>query len=333
MKLPRFVFLFAVAFASPVAQGAVAGDPPNPYYAQMIAAAHVMQAASRILYAEKEARGLLPSAGTDPSNTGMIGVEYTTMTTTPGELPAKRTATNPDFAAGMVKLLAGLNLPPGSRIVTVLSGSYVGGDIAMLAALEQLQLDPILIISAGTSQWGANNPEFDIIDMLKLLRERGVIKTRGVVAVLGGSNGAGSGQDPASQAALHASAAADNIPVIDTQPFDAEVRDLVTFARMELGGKDPAALINVGAGIVGPGTCDESFTFPPGVTMNPVPCTRGTPGILMRMAKPGMPVIHILDMKKIAADLDLPYDPMPQPTPGENIALYGMPPQAAAGTR
>jgi poly-gamma-glutamate system protein len=230
----------------------------------------------------------------------------------------------------MVKLIGGLQLAPGAPVVTVLSGSYVGADIAVLAALEELRLRPILIISAGTSQWGANNPEFNIIDMLKLLRGRGVIATRGIAVVLGGTDGAGGGQDEASQAALHASAAADGIAVIDTQPLSAEVDELVATARRALGGGDPAALINVGAGIVGPGTCDESFAFPPGVSLTPVPCTAGTAGILMKMAKPGMPVIHILNMMRLAAELDLPFDPMPLPTPGENRALYGPPPAPPA---
>ena len=118
--------------------GAVAADGPDPHYAQMIAAAGVMQAAGRILYAEKATLGLLPPPATDPNHTGMIGLEYTTMTTTPGEVADKRTATSPDLAAALVKLLAGFNLPVGAPVVTVLSGSYVGGDVAMLAALEQL---------------------------------------------------------------------------------------------------------------------------------------------------------------------------------------------------
>jgi poly-gamma-glutamate system protein len=323
-------WLLAGALMLCCAGAAPAAAQSNPLYGPMIAAAQTMQAASRVLYAEKEARGLLPPSGTDPNRTGMIGLEYTTMTTTPGELPAKRTAASPDFAAAMVKLIGGLNLAPGAPVVTVLSGSYVGGDVAVLAALEQLHLKPILIISAGTSQWGANNPEFNIIDMLKLLRERSIITTRGIVVVLGGTDGAGGGQDTASQAALHASAAADGIPVIDTQPLDAEVDELVAKAQSELRGSDPAALINVGAGIVGPGTCDESFVFPPGLSLTPVPCTAGTAGILMKMAKPGMPVIHILNMMRLAAELNLPYDPIPLPVPGTNLALYGLAPAPAA---
>ncbi len=72
--------------------------PIHPQFAEMLMAARSMQAASRVLWMEKETRGLIPSAQADPNRTGMIGQEYTPITTTIGELPAKRTATNPDFA-------------------------------------------------------------------------------------------------------------------------------------------------------------------------------------------------------------------------------------------
>ena len=164
--------------------------------------------------------------------------------------------------------------------------------------------------------------------MLKLLREKGVIATHGVMVVLGGTDGAGGGQDDAGRAALHASAAADGIPVIDTQPFDAEVDDLVKFARGELAGAEPAAVINVGAGIVGTGTCDESFTYPSGASTGPIPCTKGTAGLMMRLADPGVPVVHVLNLRMLAMNLGIAYDPVPLPEPGANTALYGVAPSA-----
>jgi poly-gamma-glutamate system protein len=305
-----------------LASVAMAADGPNPHYADMIAAAKSMQAASRILYAEKAAHGLLPPPDADPNMTGMIGLEYNAMTTTPGDVSAKRTTTSPDFAAALVRLVAGLDLPAGGTVVTVLSGSYVGADVAMLAALERLGLRPIMVISAGSSQWGANNPALNIVDMLRLLREKGVIATKAMAMVLGGTDGAGGGQDEASRAALHASAAADDIPVID-MPLGPQVDQLVAMIRSELAGEEPALLVNVGAGFAGTGTCRESFELPPGASSGPIPCTRGTPGILMAMARPGLPVIHVLNVMRLAASLDLPYDPIPLPVPGENVALYG----------
>src|SRR5499426_2820261 len=95
--------------------------PIHPQFAEMLMAARSMQAASRVLWFEKEMRGLTPPMQVDPNRTGMIGQEYTPITTTIGELPAKRTATNPDFAAAVVRQIASLGLARGTPVVIVVS--------------------------------------------------------------------------------------------------------------------------------------------------------------------------------------------------------------------
>src|SRR5262245_31304231 len=156
--------------------------PIHPQFAEMLMAARSMQTASRVLWLEKELRGLTSSMQTDPNRTGMIGQEYTLITTTIGELPAKRTATNPDFAAVLVRQIASLNLARGTPVVIVVSGSFVGGDVAAITATETLGLRPIVIASLSASMWGANEPEFNLIDMLSALREQNVIRTRAIAA-------------------------------------------------------------------------------------------------------------------------------------------------------
>jgi poly-gamma-glutamate system protein len=319
--------LALVLAAAPWAAGAAPAT--NPLYGQMMAAAGVMEAASRVLYAERQARGMLPPSEADPNRTGMIGFEYTGMTTEQGELPAKRTVTSPDFAAALVRLVGGLGMAEGTPVVVSLSGSYIGGDVAMLAALEALRLRPVVVVSAGTSQWGANNPEFTILDMLALLRDRGLIKTAVVATAIGGPNGAGSGMDAESVALIRASAARNGVPLVEAHPLAAVVDGLVAAATAALAGETPGAVINVGGAVVGPGTCRESFNFPSGLSTTPVPCTAGTPGVLMRFSAPGRPVIHILSMKHLAEAFGVPFDPVPLPTPGDNVALYGRPPAAS----
>jgi poly-gamma-glutamate system protein len=332
LKAPQgLVGFVALAFlALAMACGSATGGPsPNPLYTEMLKAAGVMQEASRILYAEKSARGLLPSDGADPNRTGMIGFEYTPMTTEQADAPSKRTTTNPDFAAALVRLVASLGLPPGTPVVLALSGSFVGADVAMLAAVEVLDLRPVLVVSAGTSQWGANNPEFNLLDMLALFRERGVIRTRATVAVIGGPDGAGAGMDDNARAALRASAARDRVPLVETHPLSAVIDGIVAHVDAALGGSKPGAVINVGGAVIGPGTCNESFTFPTGITTTPLPCSGGgTPGVLMRYLSPDVPAVQILNIRRLAIDLGLPYDPIPLPAPGENPAVYGPRPAA-----
>ena len=297
--------------------------PNHPQFAEMLMAARSMQAASRVLWMEKDARGLTPSAQADPNRTGMIGQEYTPITTTIGELPAKRTATNPDFAAALVRQMASLQLARGTPVVIVVSGSFVGGDVAAIAATETLGLRPIVIASLSASMWGANEPEFNLIDMLSTLRERNVIRTRAVAAVLGGGGAIGGRMDPDGVAALRRSAARDGVPIIEARPVATLIDALLARITAAAGDTGPGAVINAGGALIGLGSCRESYEWPPGLTRRAPTCSDGTPGLAMQLAADGLPVLHIINMRRLALEWGLPFDPTPLPIPGNNRAVYG----------
>jgi poly-gamma-glutamate system protein len=298
--------------------------PVDPRYAEMLIAARTMQAASDVLLAEKKARGLLPPPEADPNRTGMVGNEYTAITTTLGDLPSKRTTTNPDFAAALVRLIASLDLPRGTPIVVVLSGSFVGANIATVAASEALGLRPVIIVSLSASMWGANDPAFNWLDIAALLRERGLMRARTTAAVLGGEGAVGGGMEPEAVAALRASAARDGVPIIEARPFAALVDAFIERINAAVGpNARPGAIVNVGGALIGLGSCRESYEFAPGLTLRPVACTAGTPGLAMRLSQQGLPLLHVLNMRRLALELGLPFDPIPLPTPGNNPAVYG----------
>ena len=302
--------------------GDAAGQVPHPKRDQMMAAAATMQAASRALMSEKRARGLLPPPEADPNDTGMIGYEYTNMTTTPGDLAAKRTATNPDFAAGLVRLLATLDLADGTPVVLVMSGSFVGADIAAIAAVEALGLRPVIVVTPGTSMWGANNPEFNLLDIISVLRARRLIDARVLASVIGGHGAVGGGMDPASIVAVRGSAERDGVKLVETPPLARIVDDLIDRIREGLAGEPAGAVVNVGGSLIGIGTCRESYDLPSGLTKGLSACSAGTAGIAVRLASEGLPVLHVIDIERLATDLGLPYDPVPLPAPGANAAVY-----------
>src|SRR6266852_2402480 len=222
--------------------------PVHPRYAEMLNAARAMQAASRILPAEREMRGLMQGREIDPNRTGMIGSEFTPITTTLGDLAAKRTTANPDFAAALVRAVATLDLPRGTPVVIIVSGSFVGGNIAAIAAAEALGLRPVVIASLSASMWGATDLEFNWLDMAAALRARSVIRARVAAVVLGGDGAVGGGMDGASVAALRASAARDGVPVIEARPLAALIDALlgrVNTSIADAAGR-PGAVINVG---------------------------------------------------------------------------------------
>ncbi|HLQ90864.1 MAG TPA: poly-gamma-glutamate system protein [Xanthobacteraceae bacterium] len=302
-------------------------SPTHPHYAQMLSAARTMQSATRVFVVEKETRGLLQPPSIDPNRTGMIGSEFTNITTTLGDIASKRTTTNPDFAAALVRLIASLDLPRGTPVVIIVSGSFPGANVAAIAAVEALGLRPIIVASLGASMWGANDPDFNWLDMATVLRARGVIRTKTLAAVLGGGGSVGSNMDPDGVAALRASAARDGVPLIDVRPFSALVDSfLEQIADASRDGPAPVApglMINVGGALLGLGSCRESYETQPGLTRRALPCTSGTPGLALRLLEQGRPMLQVLNMKRLALEMGLPFDPNPLPTPGNNPAIYG----------
>ena len=111
---------------------------------RQVAAARRMASAFPVLVAELEARGVEVDSALDPNRTGLIGEEFTCLTTTVGVLSAKRTSTNPEFAALLVRWLHDLNLEPRARVLVTLSGSFPALGIAAIIACEELNLVPIV---------------------------------------------------------------------------------------------------------------------------------------------------------------------------------------------
>jgi poly-gamma-glutamate system protein len=97
---------------------------------------------------------------------GIIGAEYTPLTTTLGNLAAKKSTVNPAAAALMVRLLKDARPAPDAVIVINASGSFPGFVFACLSACTVLQLDTFMIASVGVSSYGANIPGNTIADML-----------------------------------------------------------------------------------------------------------------------------------------------------------------------
>src|SRR5690606_36058858 len=156
-------------------------------------ASRIMQAASQVARAEKRERGLLQPAEVDPNQTGLIGPEFTDITTSLGALEAKRTATNPDLAAALVRRIADLNLPEDAVVVALFSGSMVGANVATLAATQAMGLETVIVSSLGASMFGATDPEFTWLDIEAALLAGGATTDRSDLALIGGNGAVGRG--------------------------------------------------------------------------------------------------------------------------------------------
>src|SRR5262249_14674116 len=142
-------------------------------------------------------------------------------------------------------------------------------------------------------------------------------------AVLGGGGAIGGSMDADGVAALRRSAARDGVPIVEAKPVAALIDALLGSINAAAGDARPRLVINVGGGLIGLGSCRESHELPPGLTRKPPPCSDGTPGLAMRLAADGAPILHIINLRRLALEWGLPFDPTPLPIPGNNRAIYG----------
>ena len=130
--------------------------------------------------------------------------------------------------------------------------------------------------------------------------------------------------EPQAIAALRASALRAGAPIVDARPLSATI-DALLERIAQASGKDapPVAIINVGGALIGLGTCKGSHELPPGL-VRPGACQNGVPGLAFRLAETGAPMLNVINMKRLALEGGLPFDPRPLPAPGNNLAIYGV---------
>lgn len=295
----------------------------DPLTEAMHRAAVQMAQGIAVIRQARLARGLGINPRTDPNRTGLIGVEWTPATTTLGSLAAKRTGTNPNLAAVLVRWLHDAGVGEGSAVAVGASGSFPGLTLATVIAVQALGGRPVTLTSVAASSWGANAPAFTWLDMEAALAQAG-LALRSAGASLGGDGDTGTGLDRGAREQLLAAIARAGVPLLSGDTLSERVA--VRMALYErAAGRPAAAFVNIGGAAVNTGTCLGILGLRPGVHRTLPPC-RGEPGVLWQMSARGVPVVHLLHVEGIAAALGLPVDPVPLPRPGQG-APFARPPR------
>ena len=105
-------------------------------------------------------KGVFIDIENDPNETGLVGSPFSLVTTDEGDLDAKLTTLDPNFAAAIVDLMSQINLLKNDTIAVLMTGSMPGANLAVLTACKALNIHPVAITSVGASQWGANHVYF-----------------------------------------------------------------------------------------------------------------------------------------------------------------------------
>lgn len=288
-------------------------ETPAPWHDEKLAASRLAQRAMAAVKAEKQVRGIAIDRAADVNDTGMIGLRWSGMTTTLGVLEAKRTATNPDFAAVVVDLLKRCGAKRGDRLAINLSGSFPALGVSALSAAQTLELRPVVIASLGASMWGANDPAFTWLDVEQVLREGGLIRTGMVAVSLGGARDVGKDMDDAVRERLRARIRAANVAFIDEPDF---AKNQAQRMALYLADGLPACFINIGGNLASGGAEADSGALRPGLIRSPDEAGTRIGGLMHEFLARKVPVIHLLDLKALAVASGLPYDPVPLPVPG-----------------
>lgn len=251
----------------------------------------------------------------DPNNSGIIGQQFSEITSGRGSLPIKLSTLNPNFAAMIVEQIKEAGLKKGDKVALCFTGSFPALNIATCAAIESLQLKPILITSVTSSSWGANNPNLTWLDMQKSLYEAKLISFLPIASSIGGNQDIGQTLSREGRELVISAIKKANIEYLNKGSLKANIEK-----RMELFNihKDIKLFINVGGGIASLGSSANADAFPSGLKkdmkLKNIPEHRG---VVFEMVKKDIPIINLLNIEKLLKEYKLPMDPMPLPEVGE----------------
>jgi len=284
---------------------------------KMVRAAEIMDQASAAIHACAEGKHLRIDRKSDINQTGLVGLETSSTTTTLGNLEAKRTTTNPNFAGLLVHLLQLAGVRRGDTVAIGASGSFPALVVAVLSATRALELRALLICSLGASQWGANRPEFGWIEMEACLNKAGLFRSPPLAYSLGGEGDGGQDMRPEGRAILLDKIKRTGILFIDDPDLIKNVRMRMKLYDESAAGAPIRAFVNIGGSWANIGTDPSVLKLEPGLAGLASEVPPAGRGVLQEMALRRIPIIHLLHIRGIAQRYGLPWDPSPLPRPGE----------------
>lgn len=292
---------------------------PTSYYTEQIQAAQLMKICLETIKEERLKRNIPLDVGLDPNQTGIIGKEYTQLTTTLGNLEAKRTSTNPAFAALLVKYFKEANLKKGDVIVIGASGSFPALIVATLSAVRVLEVEPLLIYSIGSSEYGANVPEFTFVQMLDSLNKKNILPYNLLAVSLGGFLDQTEGMFyPDSREIIEKIAQDSGAHFINIDSIEENIQYRMQLYNKTAGERPIKAFVNIGGATPNYGNTAASITYPNGFVINGLKIPdHPERGLIFEYQNLGVPIVHLLNIRDLAVKNGLPIDPMPLPEIGE----------------
>ncbi len=278
-------------------------------YGKMLAAARQsQQAMEHIRELRQPIRRI--DADVDPTESGIIGVASSPVTSLSGHLVAKQTTVNPNWAAVALKMLRESGVEQGDFVALGVSGSFPALNIAVYAAIEQLGAQPIVIASGSASQWGANVPGLTWIDMARELREAGIFVTEEVAISLGGAEDRGIGISERGKGIILQAVENSGSDLLMPASLEESVAKRIALYSRATRGRPIRAYINIGGGTASTGPPAIDQYFKPGLITSAIPKAFAVDSVTGHFLKQGVPVLNFSGIATLARRYGLAIAPL-----------------------
>lgn len=297
----------------------------SPLYDSKIKAANLMKQCLQSLKKSRLENSIFIDIENDPNETGIVGVPYSLITTDEGDLDAKLTTLDPNFSAVIVDLLFTAGLEKNDTIAVMLTGSMPGANIALLSACQVMGIHPIIISSIGASQWGANQVDFTWLDMEDILVQNKLINSRSVASSIGGRNDMGRLLSPLGRDLIMENIKNYDLPLIRENRLADNIKKRTDIYNEYHPIDKYDGVVNIGGGVASLGTSFNYRLIPPGIVNRSdivdIDNSSGIEGAFSYFLKRNITGLHILNIKSIIENYNLPFAPIPHPKIGEGV-LY-----------
>jgi poly-gamma-glutamate system protein len=276
-------------------------------YTKKLDAVRLMQRAEAAILAAKRRRGVSIDRRNDPDLSGVIGPQFSLITTDRGSQVSKSLAAHPNFAASVTQMMLQAGVDRDDLVAVGVTGSLPGLNLAVLSACRILGAEPVVITSVGSSMFGASDPEMTWPDMEKVLADGGILPYRSVAASLGGGGDMGRGLSPAGRQLILDAIERNGVRLLEAPGVLEAVKQRVALydAAAAALGKRIGLYVNVGGGVASLGGAQNARLIPPGLTRRLAARNYPNRGVINVFAERGVPVLNLLEVEKLARESGL----------------------------
>jgi poly-gamma-glutamate system protein len=270
-------------------------------------AVDLMQSAERAILAAKHERGVSVDPRNDPALSGVVGPEFTLLTTDRGAQASKSLAAHPNFAAAVTQMMLRAGVRDGDLVAIGMTGSLPGLNLAVLSACRAIGAEPVVVTSVGSSMFGATDPEMTWLDMEAVVAGKGLWPYRSLAASLGGGGDVGRGLSPAGRQILADAIERSGARLLDPPSVLEAVRQRVALydSVAEARGRPIRLYVNVGGGLASLGGAQNARLIPPGLSRRLAIRNYPNRGVINVLGERGIPVIHLLEVERLARAYDV----------------------------